>query len=306
MKNVQGRPAEYPGFIEPAMPTLKQEVPAGDRWVHEVKLDGYRTQAHIQNGSSLLFSRRGYNWTDKYSPIAEEISELSANSAILDGEMVAVESGNITYDGFVSDFRRGRTGRLIYYAFDLLYLNGYDLRRLPLIERKARLEGLLESSARSRVLYCSHFDIPGQGLLAVCEQNMEGVVSKVRESTYSSGRTGKWVKVKCIKRERLPIIGFIPAPGSIAALYVGRWQAGKLEYAGKIGTGFTARSGRDIRKTLDTAITDQGPVEGLKKPRATWVKPIFEADVQYSEISGMVCYAMPHSRNRRASLVRPS
>jgi bifunctional non-homologous end joining protein LigD len=131
------RPAPFPGFIEPCHPTLRQKAPSGRDWVHEIKLDGYRTQAHLRNGEPAIYTRRGYDWTVRFQPIAEALAALPAKDLILDGEAVVADSRGIPDFGLLhADLAAGRRDRLLYYAFDLLYLDGFDLRGARLIERK--------------------------------------------------------------------------------------------------------------------------------------------------------------------------
>jgi bifunctional non-homologous end joining protein LigD len=129
------REAPYPGFIEPALATLRSRPPSGEKWIHELKLDGYRTQAHVAEGDAQVFTRRGNDWSKRFKPIAEEIRRLPVQSLIIDGEVVAVdEKGRVNFGLLQSDLGSGRTDRLVYYAFDILYLNGYDLRKVTQIE----------------------------------------------------------------------------------------------------------------------------------------------------------------------------
>jgi bifunctional non-homologous end joining protein LigD len=299
------REAPYPGFIEPALATLRSRPPSGEKWIHELKLDGYRTQAHVAEGDAQVFTRRGNDWSKRFKRIAEEIRRLPVQSLIIDGEVVAVdEKGRVNFGLLQSDLGSGRTDRLVYYAFDILYLNGYDLRKVTQIERKKLLLSLFKTTERFRVLYSEHFEIEGERLYTqVCNLGMEGIVSKLRDASYQSGRNDCWLKTKCSKKKQLPIIGFKPDRSGIAALYVGRWSDNQLTYAGKVGTGFSLKTSHLIRDVLNTVITETPPVPGLKKPKVIWVRPEFEAEVQYTEVTSDGL--MRHPSFRRLEPAKP-
>jgi bifunctional non-homologous end joining protein LigD len=275
--------APFPGFIEPCHPTLHDALPSGSRWVHEIKLDGYRAQAHLLNGKTAIYTRRGYDWTVRFQLIADAISELPIKNAVIDGEIIVPgESGAPDFAAMQVELAAGRSERFFYYAFDLLYLDDFDLRSAPLIDRKRVLRELVPHVDRS-VAYSEHFEAEAQVLLEQgCRLGLEGIVSKRRDSPYRSGRGETWHKVKCVNRETFPIVGFVPDPGAIAALYLGRHEDGHLLYAGKAGTGFTMQTARDLRRRLDPLVTRQSPLtERVRKPKAVWVEPALLADVEY-------------------------
>ena len=152
------KPAPFPGFVEPCHPTLREDAPSGERWVHEIKFDGYRTQAHLRSGRPAMYTRRGHDWTRRFQPIADALAKLPAADLILDGEAVVADSRGIPDFGLLhADLAAGRRDRLLYYAFDLLYLDGVDLRAAPLAERKRLLAELLAGSSE-RILYTEHLE----------------------------------------------------------------------------------------------------------------------------------------------------
>jgi bifunctional non-homologous end joining protein LigD len=201
-----GAKAPYPGFVEPALASSIERAPSGDRWIHEIKFDGYRVQVHIANNEVKVFTRRGYDWTNRFKKIASDAWHISAGSAIIDGEMVAPAEDGATDFSVLQNELKGRTIKIVLVAFDLLYLNGYDLRKLPLIERKALLKKLVD---KTDVQFSDSFDVDGGEMFKhACKTGLEGVVSKVRDSQYPIGWSNNWVKVTCAQRETLPIAGF--------------------------------------------------------------------------------------------------
>ena len=198
-----GIKAHFPGFIEPALALSIEKVPTGDRWIHEVKFDGYRVQLHVANEGVQVFTRNGHDWTDRFKKVANDAFLISASSAILDGEIV-VPSADGTTD--FSVLQKGTSTRIVLVAFDLMYLNGHDLRKLPLVERKALLKKLV---AKTDIQFSESFETDGREIYAhACKVGLEGVVSKVADSRYSSGRGNNWVKKTCAQRETLTIAGF--------------------------------------------------------------------------------------------------
>jgi bifunctional non-homologous end joining protein LigD len=174
-----------PGFIEPALASSIERVPSGERWVHEIKFDGYRVQLHIANESVRVFTRRGNDWTNRFKKIANEAFLISANSAIIDGEVVVPAADGTTDFSILQNQLRGKSDKIVMVAFDLLYLNGYDLRKLPLVERKAHLKKLI---AKTAIQFSESFEIDGPEIYKhACKTGLEGVVSKVRDSNIRAG-----------------------------------------------------------------------------------------------------------------------
>jgi bifunctional non-homologous end joining protein LigD len=274
-------------YIPPLDPTSVEHPPAGQDWIHEIKFDGYRAQAHKGDGRATVFSRRGYNWTDRFGSIGELVDDLPAESVILDGEVVFVgRNGKPDFQGLRGALGR-KTDRLHLYAFDLLFLDGEDLRAKPLRERKRRLKALLRG-APQQLQYVEHMQ--GDSRLIVehaCKLGLEGIVSKQLDAPYKSGRQESWRKSKCDLTDNFPIVAFVEKLGArprrIASLYVGRREGDKLLYAGKVQSGYSLEAAREVREALDPYIRRKTPLsEPIVKPKATWVEPVIDAEVAYS------------------------
>src|SRR6195952_27038 len=220
-----GVKAPLPGFIEPALATSIEKVPSGNRWIHEIKFDGYRVQLHVANEAARVFTRRGNDWTDRFKKIANDAFLIQASSAIIDGEVVVPAADGTTDFSVLQNQLRGKSDKIVMVAFDLLYLNGHDLRKLPLVERKEHLKKLI---AKTAIQYSESFEIDGPELFKhACGIGLEGVVSKVRDSKYNSGRINDWVKKTCAQRETLTIAGFALDGNEWDGIYLGR-RKGKV------------------------------------------------------------------------------
>ena len=250
--------ADWPGFVEPALATLRPSAPAGAKWVHEIKFDGYRLQAHVRAGRANLLTRSGHDWTDRFgAAITDALGRLTARQAIIDGEVIVEgSSGGSDFSLLQTDLGAGRTDRLVFVAFDLLYLDGRDLCPAPLLERKAALEALLQG-APEVLRYSEHFEEDGELVLRhACRLSLEGVVSKDRSAAYRSGRGKAWIKSKCSERQEFVVAGYVPsstARQAIGSLVLGYHEDGKLVHAGRVGTGFTHQAAADLFKRLDDA-----------------------------------------------------
>jgi bifunctional non-homologous end joining protein LigD len=223
-------------------------VPSGERWVHEIKFDGYRVQVHLQNNDVRVFTRRGYDCTHRFRKIAIDAFEINASSAIIDSEVVVPQANGATDFVVLQKELEGRSDKIVLVALDLLYLNGRDLRALPLFERKAHLKKLV---AGTPVQFSESFAIDGREMFThACKVGLEGVVSKVRDSRYPVGRTNDWVKTTCAQCETLPIAGFALDGKEWDGIYVGRYKGNDLVYAGKIDEGFDRMSADELRRRL--------------------------------------------------------
>jgi bifunctional non-homologous end joining protein LigD len=284
-----GREAPFPaGFVDPCDPTLAERAPSGADWLYEIKADGYRAQAHLRHGKVTVYSRTGLNWTKQFRRIADAVEQLKAGEAVIDGEAVVYGTNG------VPDFQamRRATGArssaaLRYQAFDLLYLDGRDLRQVPYVERKAALERLLKSAPEA-LIYVEHMGAEdGQPVFEhACKMGLEGIVAKRRHSPYRSGRTDAWLKLKCKASDTFPIVAFVEKLGAkprrIASLYVGRREGDAVLYAGKVQTGYTHDVAMEVRERLDPFITKKSPLaKRVDKPKATWVEPVIEAEIEY-------------------------
>jgi bifunctional non-homologous end joining protein LigD len=254
---VIGVKAPYPGFIEPALATSVDKVPAGERWIHEIKFDGYRVQVHLRDAAVKVFTRRGHDWTNRFRKVASDVWHINAGSAIIDGEVVVPATNGTTDFSVLQNELKGRSTKIVLIAFDLLYLNGYDLRTLPLMERKALLKKII---ADADVQFSESFEIDGAEMFKhACGIGLEGVVSKVRDSRYASGRGNSWVKKTCAQRESLPIAGFALKENKFDGVYVGRREGDALVYAGKVDHGFDTASVRDLQARLKPLIRQTQP-----------------------------------------------
>ena len=274
-----------PGFIKPQLATLKSKAPKGEQWLHEIKYDGYRIQVHINRGRKKVFTRNGLDWTKRFTEIAGALA--IPGEAIIDGEVVVVHEGRTNFSELQAELAAGRQGRLVYYAFDLLWRNG-DMRRLPQIERKQALLDLLgENDIELPILYSEHLTGDGQEMFEhAAKLNWEGIVSKNSSAPYRSDRNEAWLKIKTVQKGKFPVIGFVKDPTGVAALYLGKKEGKDLVYMGKVGTGWSRTVSSQIRKQLDTVVSPKSKLtKAIRKPKATWVEPTFVADVEYRDIT---------------------
>lgn len=278
-------------FVEFQSPTLVEKAPAGSEWLHEIKYDGYRTELIIESGTARAFTRRGYDWSHRYKRIVEAAAGLPVKAAIIDGEAVVLgETGLPDFQALERELGNPDSARLIFYAFDLLHLNGRDLRQQPLAKRKAALDKLLKETAPT-LTYAEHLDVSGKDVFEhACRMGLEGIVCKRANAPYRSGVQGSWVKVKCIKSDTFPIVAFVEKLGAhprrIASLYIARREGDRLLYAGKARSGYTLSVAQSVRERLDPLIIGKSPLsEPIVKPKATWVIPEVLAEVQFSGVT---------------------
>ena len=274
-----GVKAPFPGFIEPTLASSIEKVPSETRWIHEIKFDGYRVQIHLANEAVKIFTRRGHDWTNRFKKIADEAWHIAAGSAIVDGEVVVPAEDGTTDFSVLQNELKGRSTRIVFVAFDLLYLNGYDLRKLPLIERKAHLKKIVDGTD---LQFSESFEVDGPDMFShACKVGLEGVVSKVRDSRYSSGRGNDWVKKTCAQRETLTIAGFALDGEKWDGIYVGRRKGNALVYAGKVDLGFDKTSAAELRKRLTPLVRKTQPYAKKIAHRAHWVEPEVLAEIEY-------------------------
>jgi bifunctional non-homologous end joining protein LigD len=279
-------------FVPPCLSALSDRAPADPGWLHEIKFDGYRIQARLDAGRVRLSTRKALDWTHKFPPIAQALTRLPADQALIDGEIVSEHATGISsFSQLQQDLSEGRTDRMVYYAFDLLHLDGQDFTGLPLVERKAALAELLAPmSKQGPVRYSEHFDEPGPILLDhACRMSLEGIISKRRDAPYRSGRGGDWLKTKCADRQEFVVTGYAPSTvdsKAIGALILGYYDDGTLRYAGRSGTGYTRKMARDLWQRLQPLRIHEPPFDRLPPEEkaaarnATWVEPrlVVEAD----------------------------
>jgi bifunctional non-homologous end joining protein LigD len=286
------RRAALPAFVAPCLATLADKAPQSDNWIHEIKFDGYRLQARLDNGKVKLLTRRGLDWTKKFPAIAEAVATLPAKAALIDGELVVEgDDGVSSFSLLQQDLKDGRHDRMVLYAFDLLHLDGSDLKPQPLHARKQALARLLAKARKGYPLRLSEsLTEPGPTLLKhACRMGLEGIVSKLADAAYHSGRGRDWIKTKCSDRQELVVAGFAPSSAdahAVGALVLGYYESGKLRYAGRTGTGFSHAGARELYrklKALKRATPALQPVpkeeRGARAP--IWVSPELVAEVDF-------------------------
>jgi len=275
-----------PGFISPQLAIPKMKPPSGAQWIHEIKYDGYRIQLRIDGDDRKALTRKGLDWTNKFSTIAGAFD--IQGQAIVDGEVVVIHEDRPSFAELQADLARGDQDRLLYFAFDLLWLDGRDLRTLSQVARKELLKQLIESHKLEKpIVYSEHHVGDGQALFeAASKLNYEGIISKRVDAPYRSDRVEAWQKIKAVQREKFPVVGFIKDPSGVAALYLGKQEGKELRYMGKVGTGWSRTKSAEIRKALETVVSPKTKLtKPIRKPKATWVEPKFYADVEYRDIT---------------------
>jgi bifunctional non-homologous end joining protein LigD len=276
-----------PEFIAPQLCRLANRPPSGEPWIHEVKFDGYRIQLRVEDGHATLKTRKGLDWTDKFGAIAAAAIHLP--DLIIDGEIVALDqNGAPDFAALQAALAEGKTGDLIFFAFDLLFADGEDLRGLPLRERKKRLKKILgDGDDDSPIRYVPHFETGGDAVLeSACRMSLEGIVSKRADAPYQSGRTDAWVKTKCRGGHEVVIGGWIEKDGRFQSLLVGAYSGKRLVYLGRVGTGFGKATLDRIMPRLKAAASETSPFEGENAPRAAsnihWLKPDLVAEIEFA------------------------
>ena len=297
---LRGTPLEdFPGFIAPQLAEEARSAPGGGEWVHELKLDGYRTQLHVRRDSKIergdrkvrLLTRKGLDWTARMRGVAQAAGGLEVESAILDGEVVVLDhTGRSSFSDLQAAFQNGKHAELVYFAFDLLHLNGHNLRGLPLLKRKEILETLLAGAENGSVLrLCEHIQANGDLVFRkACELGAEGIVSKRISAPYISGRGSNWLKMKGNLKQEFVIGGFTPVAKTgrgIGALLLGYYDGKRLVYAGRCGTGFSLEVERMLRIRLDALVQKTPAFAALPREareNATWVAPELVAQVAFA------------------------
>lgn len=287
----QKRP--LPERPEPQLATLADEAPAGADWVHEIKFDGYRMLARIESATATFISRNGRDWTARFREQAAALGRLPVDNALLDGEIVAMRAdGSTSFRDLQEALSRERTDALVFQAFDLVHLDGYDLKAAPLVERKRALRELLEAAGfgkDSRVRYSDHVEGNGPAFFEhACALGLEGILAKRADAPYASGRNRNWLKVKCTQHAEFVVGGFTRPGGArsgFGSLLLGAFEEGEFVYAGRVGTGFNERQLADIHAELKALETPQPPfTRGDPDARdAHWVRPEMVVEVEFTE-----------------------
>ncbi len=284
------------GFLPVALATLQPRAPAGREWVHEEKLDGYRIEAVVNDGTVRLYSRNEKDWTARFPGVVEVLRELPVESAVIDGEIVAVDArGTTSFQQLQQSLEHREIRNVRYHVFDILALNGTDLRELPLQFRREFLGELLHElpkSARGGAVVRptrQFFERSGDPLQQACALGIEGVVSKRDDSAYPLGRSPMWIKSKCARRQEFVVVGFTDPQGSrdhFGALLLGVYDGDALHYAGKVGTGFDVDTLGDVRtrlRALETPVHGLVNRTGLPRMGVHWVKPKLVAEIVFTE-----------------------
>jgi bifunctional non-homologous end joining protein LigD len=290
----QPRKAAMPDFVEPQLCALVEQPPAAAGWGHEIKLDGYRLQLRVQRGKVRLLTRKGLDWTEKFAAIAQAARHLP--DCIIDGEVVALNAKQVpSFADLQAALSERDTTHLTYFAFDLLYLAGEDLRPLFLAGRKKRLEVVLKKLGADNIRYLEHIEAEASRVLkSACDMELEGIVSKRLDVPYQSGRGGSWTKAKCRAGHEVVIGGFTQREGSVRSLLVGVHRDERLAYVGRVGTGFGQRVVKPLQAALNGLLVKASPFSGEGAPRAErdvrWVQPELVAEIEFAgwTDSGMV------------------
>ena len=278
-----------PPFQPVQLATLVDTVPTGTNWLHEMKYDGYRLLVAVGDGGARAYTRSGLDWSDRFDGIVGEAKSLKVRSALIDGEAVVMDEAGRSSFQALQGALKGAPGTIDFIAFDLLALDGEDLTRLPLIERKKKLRQIIPEG-NARIRYSDHIAGNGEKLLhSFCEADLEGVISKRADGRYIGSRSGGWLKTKCIKRQEFVIVGWTPSDKSrsFRSLILGIHDQGELRYAGKVGTGFNTDELFRLMDLMRPLAQDKPTV---KAPRAEvrgahWLKPKLVAEIAYTEMT---------------------
>ena len=283
-----------PRRVEPALALLKQKPPAGGDWGWEIKWDGYRLAVHVEPSGVRILTRGGHDWAKRFPGIEDAARALGPGSMILDGEGVVLDEQGRSDFGLLQK-ALGATGKIgghlvatnaIFFAFDLLYLDGHDLRGLEYQERRQLLEGVLQGETGAIRLSEEIEADPAALLEQACALGLEGIVGKHRESAYRSDRTGDWIKLKCVQSEPFMIVGYEPSSGAyggFASLLLAAYHGDELRYVGSVGTGFKEREAIKLRAMMDKLPWKRKtpPVPYGGKRRVVWIQPTLIAEIEF-------------------------
>jgi bifunctional non-homologous end joining protein LigD len=275
-----------PDFVAPQLCASVERPPNSDGWCHEIKFDGYRVQLRICHGDVVLNTRKGLDWSKKFGAIAREAKSLP--DALIDGEIVALNDGGVPdFSALQAAIADGKTESLMFFAFDLLFAGGEDLRLLPLSERKARLQTLLASRKGKLIKYVEHFEVDGDTMLeSARKMSLEGIISKRLDAPYRSGRSENWTKAKIRAGHEVVLGGWKSNNGKFSSLMAGVYRDGHLAFVGMVGTGFGQDTVRRIMPALKSASSDKNPFGGKDAPKKTrdvhWLKPELVAEIEFA------------------------
>ena len=290
-KRVEAKPIDsIPAFIAPQLCVSVERPPAGEGWGHEIKFDGYRMQLRVEDGKVSLKTRKGLDWTGKFGAIAREAKSLP--DALIDGEVVALDHDGVPhFSDLQAALSDGKTGKLIFFAFDLLFAEDMDLRRLPLRDRKARLKEMLDEHGDKNIRYVEHFEVDGDAVMeSARELSLEGIISKKLAAPYHSGRTESWTKAKARAGQEVVIGGWRTTNGKFRSLMAGVYRDDHLAFVGMVGTGFGQDKVKAIMPALKAAASDDSPFGGKNAPRKArdvhWLKPELVAEIEFAGWTG--------------------
>lgn len=278
------RGARFPGFVDFALATLVPKPPQSARWVCELKFDGYRFQMHKRDEGTKMFTRRGHDWSARTKNIVRAAYQLKTHGAVLDGEVVVqTPAGLQDFSALESAVGSEKPNdRLLFYVFDILHLDVFDLRGCTLLDRKRVVRALLED-VEDPIRYSEHFEVDGAEFFEnACKLGFEGVVAKLGTSKYHSGRTNDWVKTTCRHRDTFVVAGWAEKNGRFDGIYLGRKEDDKLVYAGKLEHGFSDKSSKQLLATLEKLKAKKQPIAaGRRFPKANWVQPRVLVDAEF-------------------------
>jgi bifunctional non-homologous end joining protein LigD len=281
--------AAMPDFVAPQLCVSVDRPPGAAGWCHEIKFDGYRVQLRVEHGKGTLKTRKGLDWSDKFQAIAGEAGALA--DALIDGEIVALDHDGVPdFSTLQAALADGDTDNLVFFAFDLLFVDATDIRRLPLGERKQQLKQLLLSRGKGKarlIRYVEHFEGSGEAVFQSARQlSLEGVVSKKLSAPYQSGRSENWTKAKCRAGHEVVLGGWKTTNGKFRSLMAGVYRGDHLAFVGIIGTGFGQDKVRRIMPALKAAASSQNPFGGKDAPRKTrdvhWLRPELVAEIEFA------------------------
>ncbi|KIO48887.1 DNA ligase D [Nitrosospira sp. NpAV] len=283
--------AALPPILDPQLATLVDSLPAHPAdWVYEIKFDGYRLLCRIEGGNIQLFTRNGNDWSHKLPDLVEALGKMGLKSGWLDGEIVVHgENGIPDFQALQNAFDSSRTQGIVYYLFDILFYDGYDLRNAPVTERRAFLKTFFEKSPPDPVRFSETFDAPAGDIVAsACRMGLEGVIGKRKTSTYISRRSSDWIKLKCSQRQEFVIGGYTHPQGSrigLGSLLLGVYDDKKLRYAGNVGTGFSDKTLHELKAKLKKIESTRSPFNEATDidRKAHWVMPTLVAEVSFGE-----------------------
>ena len=289
--------AKLPATFKPQLATLVDAAPPGDDWAYEIKFDGYRILARVETIKGKreiqIFTRNGNDWTAKFSKQVKALDRLDIESGWLDGEAVVLDDRGLPdFQALQNAFDVGRPQDIVVYFFDVPYLNGYDLRNVPIVQRRAILKALIEPVDDPVLRYSRDFAFHADDLLkSACDMALEGIIGKRIDSTYVSGRSASWIKLKCRRRQEFVIGGYSEPSGSrgqFGALLLGVYDThGKLQYAGRVGSGFDHATLVAVKKELDKREVKRMPFASEPQERSRtpvhWVKPELVAECNFAE-----------------------